>query len=334
MPESPRPASGGSTARLIHLSDFEQIGAVFTSWQGRFEQLSSGRFEAALRVVRGGRVRVSGIEANQRVVIRGHDTAGVFSVYPVTAANAASVWQGRQLAPGRVVVNGVRTEVDHVSGRRTENLGVSLRPETLQDAARALLAADVVPVPQTWAALSPPPDAFAGLTRHLSRLLGRGVADPSLLGTPEGDRLEQECVRALVASLYSAAPQPDLSSPARARLLRRAEDLMRSRLGALVGAIDLCRELGVSDRTLRLAFRERFGVGPMAYFKCLRLNAVRSQLRADPAAAVAAAARAFGFHHLGNFAADYRRLFGERPSETPRGGSDGTPSPGRRVPSG
>jgi len=31
----------------------------------------------------------------------------------------------------------------------------------------------------------------------------------------------------------------------------------------------------------------------------------------------------FGFHHLGNFAADYRRLFGVRPSETPRSVSDG-----------
>jgi len=41
------------------------------------------------------------------------------------------------------------------------------------------------------------------------------------------------------------------------------------------------------------------------------LNAVRSRLKAS---AVAAAAREFGFHHLGNFAADYQRLFGETPS--------------------
>jgi AraC family ethanolamine operon transcriptional activator len=145
------------------------------------------------------------------------------------------------------------------------------------------------------------------------------MADPSLLRTPEGDRLAQDCVRALVASLFSAAaPQPELSLPARSLLLRRAEEFMRSRLGDRLGAIDLCRELGVSDRTLRLAFRERYGLGPMAYYNALRLNAVRSRLKAGAVVAVAAAAREFGFHHLGNFAADHRRLFGETPS-TSRG---------------
>lgn len=83
----------------------------------------------------------------------------------------------------------------------------------------------------------------------------------------------------------------------------------------------MCRELGASDRTLRLAFRDRFGLGQMVFFKCLHLNAVRSQLKADPLAVFADAALEFGFHHLGNFAADYRKLFGERPSETERSGS-------------
>ena len=91
---------------------------------------------------------------------------------------------------------------------------------------------------------------------------------------------------------------------------------MRSRLSDPVGAIDLCRELEISDRTLRLAFRERYGLGPMAFYKGLRLNAVRSRLMAAQPVAVAAVARELGFHHLGNFAADYRKLFGERPSET------------------
>lgn len=93
---------------------------------------------------------------------------------------------------------------------------------------------------------------------------------------------------------------------------------MRSRLGDPLSAVDLCHELDVSDRTLRLAFLERYGVGPVTFFRFLRLNAVRSRLRANQEIAIADAAREFGFHHLGNFAADYRRLFGVRPSQTER----------------
>lgn len=64
--------------------------------------------------------------------------------------------------------------------------------------------------------------------------------------------------------------------------------------------------------------KPNFGVGPMAYLQCIRLNAVRARLKSAPEVTVAAAAREFGFHHLGNFAANFRRLFGEPPSAIPR----------------
>lgn len=89
-------------------------------------------------------------------------------------------------------------------------------------------------------------------------------------------------------------------------------------MGDPVGAIDLCAELGVSDRTLRYAFRERFGIGPMAFFRALRLNAVRAALKGDSTTPIASVANRYGFQHHGNFAADYRRAFGELPSRTLR----------------
>jgi AraC family ethanolamine operon transcriptional activator len=305
--------------RVVPLSDFSEASELFSSWHGKFEQISRGRFAGTLQALRGGRVRIIGITSNQRVRLRGRDVSGLVSVYPVTDGNGGSLWHGRQLAPGQLVVHGAEAETDHYSARRTDNLGLSMPPADLEEAARALLGTDRATLPRTWSALSPPPGAFAGLHRKLSTLLGRGVADPSLLGTPEGGQLEQECVRALVAALFTVDPMPELSLPARSEQLHRAEDLMRTQLGGGLGAIDLCRELGVSDRTLRLAFRERYGLGPIAYYKCLRLNAVRTFMRANPLAPIADVARVYGFHHLGNFAADYRRLFGERPSETVRG---------------
>jgi AraC family ethanolamine operon transcriptional activator len=59
----------------------------------------------------------------------------------------------------------------------------------------------------------------------------------------------------------------------------------------------------------------------MAYLKILRLHGIRRQLlRADPARTqIAPLAGEWGFHNPGHFAADYRRLFGERPRDTLRG---------------
>jgi AraC-like DNA-binding protein len=73
---------------------------------------------------------------------------------------------------------------------------------------------------------------------------------------------------------------------------------------------------GASERLLRYAFLERFGVSPKAYLLAVRLNGVRKELRAaDPVCTVIDVANIWGFWHMGQFAADYRRLFGNFPSK-------------------
>jgi transcriptional regulator GlxA family with amidase domain len=74
----------------------------------------------------------------------------------------------------------------------------------------------------------------------------------------------------------------------------------------------------VSERTLEYAFVERFGIGPKEYLNAFRLVSVRRQLRvADPRRfKVADVANAWGFWHMGQFAADYQQRFDEKPSET------------------
>jgi len=81
---------------------------------------------------------------------------------------------------------------------------------------------------------------------------------------------------------------------------------------------ELCLATGASLRTLRRAFGERFSVSPKAYLQAYRLNGARRALRrSEPASTkVADVAGGFGFWHMGKFAADYRRQFGELPSRT------------------
>jgi AraC family ethanolamine operon transcriptional activator len=106
----------------------------------------------------------------------------------------------------------------------------------------------------------------------------------------------------------------------RERLVRRADDYMRACLGEPLSLLELCRELGVSERTLHYAFQEVRGLSPMAYFRAVRLNAVRQELKtAADTATVHEVAQRWGFWHTGEFAAAYRRLFGELPSQTLNG---------------
>lgn len=78
----------------------------------------------------------------------------------------------------------------------------------------------------------------------------------------------------------------------------------------------LCRHTGVSKRTLEYAFDEQIGVSPKQFINSIRLNAVRKQHRSGTVHKVVDAANAWGFWHMGQFARDYRKLFGELPSAT------------------
>jgi transcriptional regulator GlxA family with amidase domain len=97
---------------------------------------------------------------------------------------------------------------------------------------------------------------------------------------------------------------------------------LRDNLGEPVTIAELSRMAGVSERTLRTAFREAVGVSPKQYTIVERLRAVHDALRAaDPkTATVTDIAMEYGFFELGRFAGRYRDVFGESPSATLRHG--------------
>src|SRR5262249_20719411 len=168
-------------------------------------------------------------------------------------------------------------------------------------------------------AVTSSPACCRALTSHLRELLDLVEARPELFVQPETRQtVEQECVRRVVEVIAQGIDdRTECWSSSRERLVRRADDFMQACLERPLSLLDLCRELGVSERTLHYAFQEVRGLSPMAYFKACRLNAVRQELKAASAdtAAVHEIAQHWGFCPTGEFAAAYRRLFGELPSQ-------------------
>lgn len=104
--------------------------------------------------------------------------------------------------------------------------------------------------------------------------------------------------------------------------LARALEYLRHRQDSRPSVEELCRVARVSERTLRYAFCEEYGLSPSEFILRRRLHAVRQQLNAsDPQhTTVSEVATRYGFTELGRFSAQYRRLFGVRPSRSLRTG--------------
>ena len=83
---------------------------------------------------------------------------------------------------------------------------------------------------------------------------------------------------------------------------------------------DLCVAVGVSRRTLELAFRTVVGVSPLKFLTQRRLCRTYAALAnaSTDSDQVTNIALTYGFTELGRFATKYRQAFGELPSETLR----------------
>ena len=80
---------------------------------------------------------------------------------------------------------------------------------------------------------------------------------------------------------------------------------------------DLCQMTFTSRRTLQNCFELITGQSPAQFLKIIKLNAVQRALQnADEQRGVSDIAADWGFWHLSQFSMDYKRLFGESPSQT------------------
>lgn len=151
---------------------------------------------------------------------------------------------------------------------------------------------------------------------------------PEIAGSP---LIRGEAYRLLVVSLLHVFPNSalaaltdPLASPPRSAepaSVRRAEQYIEANATHDIGTVEIAAAAGVSARALQHAFRRHRDLSPMEHLRLVRLEGAHRQLReGDPTRGdtVADIARAWGFAHLGHFAARYRERFGHAPSETLR----------------
>ena len=106
-------------------------------------------------------------------------------------------------------------------------------------------------------------------------------------------------------------------SSSRNIILNKALDYIHDNLETSINILHLCREIGVSERNLRYIFNKKVGVSPKKYVRSVKLNKVRKLIKSDNQdEMINYLANQLGFWHSGQFAKDYKNLFGELPSDT------------------
>jgi AraC family ethanolamine operon transcriptional activator len=223
-------------------------------------------------------------------------------------------WNGQAMAPNAIAVC--------EGGRQHE----AIYPD---DFACAILhftdaAADrIAPLARTAGdiAVSRDQDACSGFAEIARAVEAALASSPAVLRDAEARRALRATIldtaQGLAAEDGASAPRVR-DGRTRQRIVHAADDYLRANPARPVYTDELCAAVGTSATRLHQAFHATFGISPHRYLKMRRMGMVRAMLlsRSSPWRSVKAAALSHGFWHLGQFAHDYRALYGEAPSET------------------
>lgn len=323
---SPAPAPAPAWAHALHTDDVDALAQAQSEWSLRYEQLSRGAFEGRVTHVQLPGMRLVLESANRALHQRGaigHGHCG----FAMPLAPACGAFFHAQRLDGDAMMIGPSEDLDLCTPADFGLLAVVVDRALLEPLWQRMYQRP----PSAWlhdAVVVPvQPAAAAALRRlHLDRMT-RLLAMPALL--LDGHTCLQLRDELLIEWIEAIPPQVDRSglpaARARRRVVERACELMQATPESPPSMLALCQAIGASPRKLAYCFRDVLGTTPLQYQRALRLNGVRRDLRrvADPNLGVQDLAAQWGFWHLGDFAADYRRQFGELPSQTLRRGRAG-----------
>jgi len=170
--------------------------------------------------------------------------------------------------------------------------------------------------------------ALTDLTDSL-RLLGSAAGTATTSGYEHtraarlAESVEADVLLRMAGAVVEGAPENRSDDRVR---WRRCRDILHdamARVGEdpdeILDVISLASAAGITPRSVQRLFQTTCGLCPQEWFRIERLNRVHDELSdARSGGSVTRSATRWGFFHLGRFSQYYRKIFGERPSETLR----------------
>ena len=227
---------------------------------------------------------------------------------------------GRDVSPGAIIIND-QNEMHRQTRASCRWGAMSLTLEDLGNAGIAIAGRPVARPPVSLVVRPAPVLMSQLLTLH--ETAGRlAKTAPDVLANPEVARaLENALIHTMIMSLTENGQIASRAGTQRHSLIMaRFEEFQAAHASTPLYLAEICAAIGVSERTLRASCQEQLGMGPIHYLWLRRMHLVRRTLASagSSGSTVTRIAADFGFWEFGRFSGQYRRLFGELPSETLR----------------
>lgn len=314
--------------QVLRTHDPDAHARAQRDWALHYDQLSEGRFEGLVHHVQLPHARLVHEHCNVAVRQRGEFVDGTYGfAMALRGDGGEAIFNGQRVAPDAMMLgrNGPAAPLDLCTPPDHALIAVVVDADLLVPLWQQMYGKPPSAWMQAHLVVPARPAVAASLRQHHLQAMVRAgtllqAAGP---GGPADDTTARRLRDDLLIEWFEALPESvDATglphAVARKRLVDQACALMLARCEHPPSMLEVCRAVGASRRKLNYCFQEVLGQSPVKYLRAVRLNGARRALR-EGAASVQDAAARWGFWHLGQFAQDYRRQFGELPSQTLRG---------------
>ena len=300
--------------------DVDELTEMTREWDLEFYQLIPGKFNGRVFQAIFGLCQITYAKFNCKIKQQGLSPKNLRSIAIPANSDLSLFWRGYHVSGNDLMIFPPSGELESISEEDFEVYILSIPEDYLAEISQILGLSN-------WRRLLNGAEVVTCQKKHINTLrtaleitCQNIVNRPTILNSKvfhQNLRLNFSCKVLLALAEAKALPLKKWPSR-RARALIGAENLIVSNSHKKITVGKLCQELNVSERTLRNAFYDRYGISPKAYLKAYKLNQVRRALRlAHPESTkISDLAGHWGFWHMGQFAKDYKAMFCELPSET------------------
>ena len=297
---------------------FEELSAMQFGWEAEFTQLGPAERVSRINLVHSDNAGICHFEFNSKFDQRMYVLPGYYSFGLLEPNTTRAMVQGKAAPPGALIAFPRQHEAHGVSSAGFHGNGIHFKEAYIET-----IAETVFGTPLRF--LVPNASIYLMSGTLLGRLQGelhkwRRMAEPGFPKNPSmlAHREESLAIAVLNGLRHSAEVHetPFMSSD---KVVKLVLDYLHGEPTEEITAVEMCTLADCSQSWLERSFRKRFGVTPKKYAKYLRLSRLRENLLNPDDAdgrTVIELASIYGFWHMGQLAADYRKVYGELPSDT------------------
>jgi len=309
----------------LEFNDFEVFKEAALKWSLEFKQLDSGKFSGDIGIIESPQIQIGTTNLNRKLDQRGSTPAGYRTfIIPKQGVCNPYFWRGYEVSDNELLIQPQSRDFFSITNPGWGIYTVSIAEDLVSDLLEKLKAPKSNVLDSSGEVVKLSPQAMKRLCRQLEFVLDMAKQDPSNLQKKVFMKIFTEEIPSMIINNIVSNKQLVFRPPLRIRDIsfRKAINYINSCRTEMPSVEELCLISGSSKRTLEYAFKEKYGFGPKEFIRKQLLNKVQQKLtHAKPSTKVRDVAHRYGFSHLGQFATDYKKLFGELPSETLAKGS-------------